>query len=401
MRLHANLVIAAAQTLHAIFIDGKKADKAIETILKSSPKWGARDRGFVAENVYEAVRHYRHLSAGLGYAPQSVSDWAALIGVRLLGEGVELPDWDFFEKIDRSKLSERLADCAAELACRESVPDWLDAVGRAELAEEWAPTLAALNRPASLIVRANTLKTTRTELIGQLTAEGYAVRPLGETGEAIEFAERPNLFGTRFFKEGLLEVQDFSSQLVAPLLDPRPGERVVDACAGAGGKTLHLAALMGNKGRIIALDTEAWKLDELRRRSRRAGCDIVEARPIQDRKTIKRLYGTADRLLIDAPCSGLGVLRRNPDTKWKLRPEFLDHIRKVQREILSDYARILRPGGTMVYATCSILPSENQAQVQLFLKENPKFALLSEHVVSPQDGYDGFFMAKLILADPT
>ncbi len=399
MRLHANLVIAAAQTLHEIFSEGRKADKAIEIILRSNPKWGARDRGFVAENVYESVRHYRRLCAALGSEPKSVSDWTALIGVRLLGEGVELPDWDFFAKIDRARQPERAALCDASLACRESVPDWLDQLGSAELGDAWAPTLAALNRPAQLIVRANTLKIGRSELIDRLTEAGHSVKPVGENGDAIEFAERPNLFGTPFFKEGLLEIQDYTSQLVAPLLAPRPGERVVDACAGAGGKTLHLAALMANKGKIIALDTGAYKLEELRRRARRAGCDIVETRPIADRKTIKRLYGTADRLLIDAPCSGLGVLRRNPDTKWKLRPEFLEHIRGVQRTILTDYSRILRPGGTMVYATCSILPSENGEQVRHFLRENPKFALQHEQTVSPLDGYDGFYMAKITLTE--
>lgn len=193
-------------------------------------------------------------------------------------------------------------------------------------------------------------------------------------------------------------MQDYSSQLVAPLLAPQPGMRVVDACAGGGGKTLHLASLMENKGSIIALDTQAWKLDELRLRARRAGATNIETRAIESRKTIKRLYGSADRLLLDVPCSGIGILRRNPDAKWKLQPEQIDKLRATQQEILQAYAPITKPGGRMVYATCSILPSENQDQVEKFLNSEAgkSFKLLEERRILPQDdGFDGFYMALL------
>jgi 16S rRNA (cytosine967-C5)-methyltransferase len=172
--------------------------------------------------------------------------------------------------------------------------------------------------------------------------------------------------------------------------------RVVDACAGAGGKSLHLAALMRNQGTIISLDTEAWKLDELRRRAKRNGVQIIQTRPIESSKTIKRLHGTADRLLLDVPCSGLGTLRRNPDAKWKLTPEFLDNVRATQADILRSYSKILRPGGQLVYATCSILPSENEKQVERFLSENPNFRLLEERKLTPAEhGFDGFYMARI------
>lgn len=155
--------------------------------------------------------------------------------------------------------------------------------------------------------------------------------------------------------------------------------RVIDACAGGGGKTLHLAALMQGKGTVIAMDVYARKLEELKRRARRAGASNIETRTIEGSKTIKRLEGKADRLLLDVPCSGLGTLRRNPDAKWKLSPEFLDEVTALQHEILSSYCRMVRVGGRLVYSTCSVLPRENERQVERFLSENPGFRLLEQH----------------------
>jgi 16S rRNA (cytosine967-C5)-methyltransferase len=172
--------------------------------------------------------------------------------------------------------------------------------------------------------------------------------------------------------------------------------RVVDACAGAGGKTLHLAALMKNKGRIIGMDVEQWKLDELQKRGRRAGVSNMEIRFIESSKTIKRLENSADRLLLDVPCSGLGVLRRNPDAKWKLSLDFIQKVKDLQQHILNDYCLMLKPGGMMVYSTCSILSSENEKQVQQFLKDRgEQFELVEEKRAWPSDGFDGFYMALL------
>jgi 16S rRNA (cytosine967-C5)-methyltransferase len=280
---------------------------------------------------------------------------------------------------------------------RESIPDWLDALGEKELGDQWDATLHHLNQPASVVLRANRLRTDRRQLWALLHDEGILSEDVG-TGDALKLTERRNVFRTAAFKKGLFEVQDYSSQLVAPLLAPEPGMRVVDACAGGGGKSLHLSALMGNKGSLIALDTLAWKLDELRQRARRAGATNIETRPIENRKVIKRLYGTADRLLLDVPCSGLGVLRRNPDSKWKLSPETIDNLRVTQQDILQSYSPMVKVGGRMVYATCSILPSENQQQVEQFLASTAgkDWKLIEQKSILPQDqGFDGFFMALL------
>jgi len=172
--------------------------------------------------------------------------------------------------------------------------------------------------------------------------------------------------------------------------------RVVDACAGAGGKTLHLASLMENKGQLIALDIYEKKLEDLKKRAKRNGVHNVDTRLITSTKIIKKLNNTADRLLIDAPCSGLGVIRRNPDSKWKLQPEQIERLKETQAEILDNYSQIVKVGGKMVYATCSILPSENEMQVEKFLENHNEFRLLSERKISPaQSGFDGFYMALL------
>src|SRR5690606_6175620 len=197
---------------------------------------------------------------------------------------------------------------------------------------------------------------------------------------ALKLKERANVFQTEAFKDGWFEVQDASSQLVAEYLDVKPGMRVVDACAGAGGKTLHLACLMENKGQLIALDIYANKLNELKRRAKRAEAFNIETRLVDSTKVIKKLHDKADRVLIDAPCSGLGVLKRNPDAKWKLQPEFIENIKKTQQELLQQYARMVKPGGQMVYATCSVLPSENEKQVEGFLtsESGKEFTFVSD-----------------------
>jgi 16S rRNA (cytosine967-C5)-methyltransferase len=206
------------------------------------------------------------------------------------------------------------------------------------------------------------------------------------------------VFTTKSFKDGLFEVQDASSQLVSQFLEVEPGQRVVDTCAGAGGKTLHLAALMENKGQLIALDIYDNKLKELKRRARRNGAHNIEPRYIESTKVIKKLYGSADRVLIDAPCTGLGVLRRNPDAKWKLQADFLGKITKTQQEILRSYSKMVKSGGKMVYATCSILPQENIMQVKSFLasEEGKDFTLAKDKkIFASKSGFDGFYMALL------
>ncbi|MBV6438589.1 MAG: RsmB/NOP family class I SAM-dependent RNA methyltransferase [Haliscomenobacteraceae bacterium CHB4] len=404
-KLHPLLVRAVAQTLYAIFRENRHADKVIEYTLKQNPKAGSRDRAFIAETTYEVVRHYRLYTEILGKTPLSETDFWEIIGIHLLVPAASaaetvmrtLPDWKEFKNLNPKTVLEKATTLRTERKFCESIPDWLDELGSNELRDQWDATIAALNQPARVVLRANRLKTDRAALQNALRQEGVETQPIGD-GDALLLTRRQNVFQTRSFKNGLFEVQDYSSQQVALLLAPEPGMRVVDACAGGGGKTLHLAALMQNRGSLIALDTHAWKLDELRLRARRAGATNIETRPIESRKNIKRLYGSADRLLLDVPCSGLGVLRRNPDAKWKLTPKAIDNLRNVQQDILQSYSPMIKPGGRMVYATCSILPSENQEQVEKFLASEAgrAFKLLNEKRILPQgEGFDGFYIALL------
>jgi 16S rRNA (cytosine967-C5)-methyltransferase len=395
MKLFPNLVQAVTEALSEIFETSQYADRVIERVLKSNPKWGARDRAFIAETVYDIVRRWRLLTSIYGKKPLSNEDYWQVFGIHLILNQRELPMWRNFAGLDTADILLKREAFQYERKIRESIPDWIDDLGTAELGEAWEPTLMALNHPAEVIIRANTIKVNPAELQKLLAAETVETQLLN--ANALRVIKRQNLFRTTAFKDGLFEVQDYSSQQVSPLLAPEEGMRVVDACAGGGGKTLHLAALMQNKGHLIGLDTEEWKLKNLRERASRAGASIIETRLIENPKTIKSLYNSADRLLLDVPCSGLGVLRRNPDAKWKLEPEFIERMRATQQDILQGYSNIVRPGGFIVYATCSILPSENTAQVAHFLnKANGKFSLISQKAILPQDeGYDGFFMALL------
>ncbi len=397
-RLYPAHLEAIAEALANIFGENKYADQEISRVLKADRKRGSKDRAFIAEHTYGVVRNYRLLRHVLGGAkPKKREDWWQLIGVHLLSQGFELPEWQEFGGLQEESLKDRWSAAQEVRALRESIPDWLDKVGAEQLGEDlWTPTLAALNEQAPVVLRANRLKTTPAKLLQQLAAEGIGTEPIA--ADALVVTERKNLFTTKAFQQGLFEVQDFSSQQAAPTLEVAAGQTVIDACAGAGGKSLHLAALMENKGQLISLDIHDWKLTELKKRARRNGVSNLDTRPITSTKVIKRLHDRADRLLLDVPCSGLGVLRRNPDAKWKLSQDFIDRVVGEQADILARYSRMVKPGGKMVYATCSILPQENDDQVTAFLasEAGQGWTLEHQHTYLPQvEGYDGFFVARM------
>lgn len=402
MKIHRHLAEQVFVAVLEIFRERRPADKVIESHLKAHRKWGARDRRFFAESVYEMVRHWRRLWKESGGRDEDSLDGANLVPTQVQGvwaallreRGEAVPEWcpaTFVPAVE-----------TWPHAVRASIPDWLDEQGRAEFGDEWPELMAALNRPADVYLRANTLRGGPSDVVRRLASEGIEAEVVPGSASAVRLIERRNVFVTEAFREGLFEVQDLASQTVAPLVDPQPGERVVDACAGAGGKTLHLAALMKNRGRILSLDIHDWKLKELRTRAARNGVDIVETRLIDSTKVIKRLDSSVDRVLLDVPCSGLGVLRRNPDTKWRLSPEEIERLVGLQREILGSYSRMVRPGGVLVYATCSLLPAENRRQVDWFLASEAgrEFRLDRDETHRPdRDGADGFYAARLLRAD--
>lgn len=386
--------------LQMIFNEGIYASKAVEQILKRDKRWGSRDRGFIAETVYDIVR-WKRLYSEIAEVkePFSRANFFRLFAVWAVLRGISLPDWKQLEDTPTRRIKGRFDELSKIRIYRESIPDWLDEIGVTSMGEnKWNKEIHALNQLAPVVLRTNILKTSVPYLKKRLYDEGIDADTVKGYPHALQLKERANVFATEAFKEGLFEVQDASSQLVSPFLDVSPGQRVVDACAGAGGKSLHLAALMENKGQLIALDIYANKLHELKRRAKRNGAHNLETRLIDSTKVIKKLHNKADRVLIDAPCTGLGVLKRNPDTKWKLSPEFLEKIIQTQKELLRDYSKMVKDGGKMVYATCSILPQENSKQVEGFLKseEGKTFSLVKEqHIFAHSSGYDGFYMALL------
>jgi len=358
MKLYPNLIRPVVDALEEIFEGKVFADKVIQKTLKKDKRWGSRDRGFIAETTYDIVRWYRLLYEIRGAQPSSKNDWWEIIGIWFIINEVKLPDWKEFAKLDATSILQQHTKLSDKRIIKESIPDWLDELGVAELGIKWPPTLAALNQQAPLVIRTNTIKTDRVALQKILAEKEIESTLYGK--DALVLAKRRNLFTLPEFKQGLFEIQDGSSQEVANYLGVEPGMWVIDACAGAGGKTLHIASQMKNKGRVFALDIHEWKLKELRKRATRAGIDIIENRPIVNQKVLKRLTERADRLLLDVPCSGLGVLKRNPDAKWKIDLAFLEKVKRIQKDILQNYPKMLKKGGQMVYATCSILPSENQ-----------------------------------------
>lgn len=400
MRLHRNLVVAVIKILDGTFNQNFYADKTIEKILKSDKRWGSRDRGFIAETSYEIIRWKRLYSQiSETKSPYKYGELWKMFSVWAVLKGIQLPNWKEFENTPTRRIKGKFDSLVKIRKFRESIPDWLDRTGCDELGENrWTSELSALNEKANVIIRANSLKINVNDLRKELQKEDIQVEKINEFPEALKLRERKNLFKTKAFQNGYFELQDASSQLVAPFLKAEKGMKICDVCAGAGGKTLHLSAITENKGQIIAMDIFKNKLFELKRRAKRNNAFNIETRLIENNKSIKRLHGKIDRLLIDAPCSGLGVLRRNPDSKWKLSQNFLDKIKDTQQEILKRYSPMLKENGKLVYATCSILPSENELQIKKFLKteQGKKFKVEDEKKISPaQSGFDGFYMARL------
>ena len=401
MILHKNLVIGVIYTLDNIFNNNIYADKAIEKTLKSNKKWGSKDRGFIAETCYDIVRWKRLYSEIADIkSPHNSNELWKFFSVWAVLRGIPIPNWKEFENIPKRKIKGKFDSLSKIRKFRESIPNWLDKIGSQELGEKkWEKELNELNKSNSVVIRTNTHKITKNQLKKVLTNEGIETNTIKDYPNALVLKKRCNLFVRESFKKGFYELQDASSQLVAPFLELEKGMRVCDVCAGAGGKTLHLSCLMENKGKIIAMDINQYKLNELRKRSKRNGAFNIQTKLIDNLKSVKKLYGKFDRLLIDAPCSGLGVLKRNPDAKWKLNLDFIQRVREKQLNILKKYSPLIKKGGKLVYATCSILPSENEIQIKKFLKseEGKNFDFEDENKINPSDGFDGFYMARLAL----
>jgi 16S rRNA (cytosine967-C5)-methyltransferase len=367
--------VAAGGRLRALLLElwqrtridwGFVTDRLAITFRKE--KWvGAHERRFVSETLYGMVRNLRRIDTGLERArahAQSPRDLERLLALLVLEQLIEpataaqiVPelDWRVVAAIDDAIRGER--DVTRRIALAASLPDWLAARLVADWGAEAEPLALALDERAPMTVRANTLVTTRDALAAELAPLATHVGRWSDTALVVD--TRTNLFSLAAFQRGAFEAQDEGSQLLAELATPTSAKPlVIDYCAGAGGKTLAIAARLGNRGRIVATDVDAGKLEELRRRARRAKVSNARALAVDDRE-LDALRGKADVVFVDAPCTGTGALRRNPEARWRLREQDVADFAARQLAIVATAKGLLAPGGRLVYATCSVLAAEN------------------------------------------
>jgi 16S rRNA (cytosine967-C5)-methyltransferase len=367
------LLHSAAELLQRILSEKIPADRQMEGYFRTHRDMGVRDRGFVAETVYGCLRERRWLEHIAGSALLLDVVAAYLLTHGYSARALEETGFrgDARGMVERARTLDK---ATLPFAIQANMPDWLAQRLRAQFGETEALALSvALNQPAPVDIRVNTIKARRDEVRTRLTQEGFPceITPCSPSG--LRRHDRAPIFKTLCFKEGLFEVQDEGSQLLTLMLEPRRQEMVVDFCAGAGGKTLHIGALMANTGTVYAFDVLAKRLEKLKPRLRRAGLNNVRMVTISHERDarVQRLKGKIDRVLVDAPCSGTGTLRRNPDIKW--RDINLAELTDTQQRILAAAAELLKPGGRLVYATCSLLKEENEDIVEKFLAARPEF----------------------------
>ena len=422
-------VAAAIEVLTAIDTGDRPADDVAADYFRRRRYIGAKDRVQIAGHVYAVLRHRAALGWWITKPGVEIGPRSRVLASLVLNEGwrpeavLACCDGDRFRPVPLSRDEERLVRSLGGHSLRHpemprvvanDLPEWLAPYLERVFGNRLEREMAALNRPAPTDLRVNLLKADRSAARRALAVEGVAADPTPLSPIGLRLRERVPLGDLAAFKEGLVEVQDESSQIAALLADARPGMRVVDFCAGAGGKTLALAAGMANRGKLVACEVSARRLERSARRLRRAGVNNVERRALTGErdKWVKHHKGSFDRVFVDVPCLGTGTWRRNPDAKWRSGPEDLAELVERQHQILQSAARLVRPGGRLIYATCSLLGEEDEAQAEAFLAVEPDFSPLPvsrawEETIggaSPggedylrltpaQHGTDGFFVA--------
>ncbi len=364
-----SLLELATELLRSVLKFDAPADGLVSMFFRKHAKLGARERHTLAETLYTLLRQrllFQHLAqSGNGPLERRLAILAWQGNAGFLRGALTPPEvaWiDQVTAIDRASLPEKL---------RHNLPDWLANPLKEALGDEFWPLVEELARPAPLDLRVNTMKAKREDVQRALAEAGIEATPTPHSPWGLRIDGKPALNKLALFTDGHVEVQDEGSQLLALLTDAKRGEMVVDFCAGAGGKTLALGAAMRNTGRLYAFDVSGHRLESLKPRLARSGLSNVHPAQIAHERDdrVKRLAGKIDRVLVDAPCSGLGTLRRNPDLKWRQSPQALVELQAKQKAILASAARLLKPGGRLVYATCSLLAVENEAVADAFTAE--------------------------------
>ena len=406
-----DMAIAAIRTILPL---ESPADILLRLFFRNHPMVGQHDRAAVAEIVYGILRHRFFLE----YLVEKATPRALLLAYLVKFEGFNLRELTTFISESEAKWLAHIKAItlgSQPLAIQAEFPEWLMEKLQKFLSDTEILRLGqALQQPAPLDLRVNTLLAKRHEVLTLLNQKGIKAHATPYSPIGIRLSGKPAINQDPLFLSGKIEVQDESSQILGYLLAPRRGEMVVDFCAGAGGKALMLGALMHSQGRIYAFDISEKRLNNLKPRLKRSGLSNLHPQRINNESDIrlKRLYGKIDRVLVDVPCSGLGTLRRNPDLKWRQTPQSIEELKRKQAAILSSAANLLKPGGRLVYATCSLLPEENQDIVKHFLSDNPHFvqlncaSLLAQQKIPLDTGEylqlspalhqtDGFFAAAL------
>jgi len=379
---------AAAEALKLVLKFDRPADAVLHEFFRAHHALGSHDRAFVAETVYGVLRRKRtvdHLAPDgtprrmlLAYLVRMAG-----ISVRELAAAMKPDEQSWLARVKAEPLDD------LPLALRAELPDWIVERLRSRLTEPEIAALAkGLNEPAPLDLRVNTLLTGREEVRQALAVDAVVSAPTPYSPVGLRIKGRPSINHHPLFLTGAIEVQDEGSQLLGYLLAPKRHDLVVDFCAGSGGKSLMLGALMRSHGRIYAFDVSTARLNRLKPRLKRSGLSNLHPQPIRNENDtrVKRLAGKIDRVLVDAPCSGLGTLRRNPDIKWRQSPQSVEELKRKQAAILHAAAKLLKPGGRLVYATCSLLAGENGDIVAAFLTEHGDFQELHCSEILGQQG---------------
>lgn len=377
--------------IREIMENGKNTEITVKNYI-SQPQRGSKDRKFISEAIFNIVKNFRYYEF---IAPEKEDRLNGIIAAYLFVNQIVPPDAGEWLMSSTSTTTDRMETAKSMPEILYSVPQWLHGIGKESLTSQWNSIISVSIEKAPVYLRVNTLKTNINKLGKYFKKEGIEFS--GIDGDCLKLESRSNLSRDKGFLSGWFEFQDAGSQEIAKFCRPEPGMFVIDACSGAGGKSLHLASLMENHGNILALDVNTTALEKLKIRKERAGADIISISDYMDRDKLSSLIASADVVLCDVPCSATGVMRREPDQKWKLTIEKLQQLIETQFDILSRCSAWVKPGGRLIYATCSVLPLENKDQVDRFLSQHEDFFLADEKQLYPKhNGHDGFFMCMMI-----
>ncbi len=370
-----------------VLISPKPADRLIDVFFRERKYLGSKDRRFISETLYGILRNKRKIDLVIQFTQDTRTSLFSCLAYLLLDKKyssellsleIDVP-MDTLLTIEQNINSNPVSDNSIEaIAIQYSFQDWMISEWREYFgSSELAPLCTTLNTQAPMTIRVNTIKTTVEECQRKMLIEGVETEKAQYSPYALHLKKRVNVFQLQAFKDGLFEVQDEGSQLLAMLVDPKPKSKVLDACAGAGGKALAMASIMNNRGEIFAFDIHSFRLDELKKRIRRSGVDSIRTKAIRENEVEEGFVGAADVVLVDAPCTGTGTIRRNPGMKWSVTQQMVNELREKQLSILSFNSQYVKVGGRLVYATCSLIKDENENVVEQFLSKEKDFELIN------------------------